>query len=345
VTPSNQSSDWFERLVGFREKNYHETQRQLRVEGNRLHSLVNGKSYGIGELQILSLQELRERVRPNTAEGGRLRVKIVRGNVRERHREPEFAGALFQVASQFNLLEMIGPHVTPEEGVTRYQRDPTQGPACAIAAGAATMYRNYFVPVETQLGQTREHQIDCLADVGKALAAALSMPVEALWTMENGYAHCKEAGLKAIGAWIDAASAEQLDAMRGRLRIGVHWDVEVTDAEGPVRPVVSQAFCSALPVNHFHEVPSTLWRQLASLVLEAAYEATLYAAIWNVQRGASNVVLLTRLGGGAFGNPDEWIQGAMRRALRLVSDVDLDVRLVSYGEPSADTLALASEFG
>ena len=60
---------------------------------------------------------------------------------------PENAGALFQVASQLNLLEMTGPEVTPEDGVTIYQDDRTQGPACAIAAGAATIYRNYFAPV------------------------------------------------------------------------------------------------------------------------------------------------------------------------------------------------------
>ncbi len=60
------------------------------------------------------------------------------------HGRPEYSGALFQVASQFNLLKMIGPSVTPEDGVTRYESDRTQGPACAIAAGAATIYGNYF---------------------------------------------------------------------------------------------------------------------------------------------------------------------------------------------------------
>ena len=45
------------------------------------------------------------------------------------------------MASQFNLLEMTGPEITPEDGVTRYAHDRTQGPACAIAAGAATVYR------------------------------------------------------------------------------------------------------------------------------------------------------------------------------------------------------------
>ena len=62
------------------------------------------------------------------------------GDVRALHGAPEHANALFQVASQFNLLEMVGPEVTPEDGVTRYQGDKTQGPACAIAAGAATIY-------------------------------------------------------------------------------------------------------------------------------------------------------------------------------------------------------------
>ena len=56
---------------------------------------------------------------------------MVCGDVRQMNRQPANAGALFQVASQFNLLEMTGPAVTPEEGVTRYQGDPTQGPACA----------------------------------------------------------------------------------------------------------------------------------------------------------------------------------------------------------------------
>ena len=58
------------------------------------------------------------------------------------------------MASQFNLLEMTAPSITPEHGVARYQLDRTQGPACAIAAGAATIYRNYFA-------QTPEHQLFC----------------------------------------------------------------------------------------------------------------------------------------------------------------------------------------
>jgi hypothetical protein len=336
--------NWFQRLTGFEETNYDDTRRKIEIEGSRLRSLVNGKSYGIGELELVSLQSLRDRVRSTSIPQGRLKATNVTGDVRRLHRAPEYGGALFQVASQFNLLEMIGPNVTPEQGVTRYESDPTQGPACAIAAGAATIYRNYFAPVGEQIGQTRVRQLDGLADVGAALGGMLELSVDSLWSMQNGYAMCSRVGLDAITGWLAAASPAEIDSVRGKLRIGLHSDVEVTDIEECPGPSVSQAFCSALPVA-YSDVPSIHWRGFASLVLEAAYEATLLAAVCNAQRGASNVVLLTRLGGGAFGNSDDWIQGAMRRALRLVSGFALDVRLVSYGAPSANTLELVREFG
>jgi hypothetical protein len=63
--------------------------------------------------------------------------------------------------------------------------------------------------------------------------------------------------------------------------------------------------------------------------------------VLNAQRGASNVVFLTLLGGGAFGNHDVWIYDAIRRALGLMTTVDLDVRLVSYRAPSRDIVAIA----
>jgi hypothetical protein len=55
-------------------------------------------------------------------------------------------------------------------------------------------------------------------------------------------------------------------------------------------------------------------------------------------------VLLTRLGGGAFGNDDRWIDDAMRRALTCVADRALDVRLVSFGAPHASLLRLEKAF-
>jgi hypothetical protein len=62
------------------------------------------------------------------------------------------------------------------------------------------------------------------------------------------------------------------------------------------------------------------------------------------RRGASNVVLLTQLGGGAFGNHDDWVHAAMRRALEMMSGYGLDVRLVSYGTPSRAIVQMAEDF-
>jgi hypothetical protein len=335
--------DWFERLTGFREANYEDTRAKLKVDGGRLQSLINGKSYGIGELELMSLQALRGRVNSGGGLPGRLKVSVVTGDVRQMHQSPENAGGLFQVASQFNLLEMTGPEVSPEDGVTRYQHDHTQGPACAIAAGAATIYRNYFAPVGGSRGQTAKRQFDGLADLGEALSKTMNQPVEDLWKMQNGYALCTRAGLDAIAEYLGKLQPEQIDSLRGKLSIGVHRDVEVSDAKAQHRPLVSQAFCSALPVA-YTRVPPSHWEAFASLVLQSAYEATMLAAVLNARRGASNVVLLTQLGGGAFGNHDNWIHAAMRRSLDMMSGFALDVRLVSHGTPSPAMLQIAEKF-
>jgi hypothetical protein len=335
--------DWFEILTGFRETDYDATRAKLAVEGNRLRSLVNDKEYGIGDLELASLESLRHKVKAAGGLAGRLRVRVVTGDVRQMHRLPENDGALFQVASQFNLLEMVSPTVTPEQGVARYQQDPTQGPACAIAAGAATIYRNYFVPVNGGYGQNTERQLDGLADLGCILASALNQPINSLWEMKNGYALCTRAGLSSIAEYLSSLPSEQLDFLRGKLCIGIHGDVEVTEAQGERRPLVSQAFCSALPVAYTN-VPPILWEAFASLILEAAYEATMAAAMLNAKRGASNVVLLTQLGGGAFGNHDDWIYAATRRSLEKMREFDLDVKLVSYGTPSRAIVQLAEYF-
>jgi hypothetical protein len=337
------SDNWFRRLTGFNEGSRLETQAQLAVEGSVLRSKVNGRSFGIGRFEMVSLADLRHRVAQQPPSAAPTRVSIVTGNVRVMHQAPEYAGALFQVASQFNALEMVGPNVTPEDGVTRYEHDHTQGPACAIAAGAATIYRNHFVPVPVpvgeQVGQSATHQLDGLAEIGDHLGRALGCPVSDLWRMQNGYALATRSGLDRITAHLNAIEGDGYRNLAGLLRIGWHQDVEVT--EGPSSPGqrVSQAFCSALPVA-YGRVAQPHWQAFAQLVLDAAYEATLLAGVLNRHQGGSNIVLLTLLGGGAFGNAEHWIHTAIERALKKSQGFGLDIRLVSYGPPSASLKAL-----
>lgn len=337
--------DWFEKLTGFRELDYAATRDNLEVAGTQLQSRINGAKYGIGTFELRSLQALRDEALAAPPLKGRLKLSIASGDVRAMHRKPAHAGALFQVASQFNMLEMVGPSVTPEHGVTRYENDHTQGPACAIAAGAATIFRNYFVRTGIGYGQTAARQLDGLAELGTSLCGALNVPLTSLWSMQNGYALAKRPGLQLIAQHLAKLEASEIDALRAKLVIGIHSDVEATEADKPLRPLlVTQAFCSALPVAYSGIAPME-WRQFAILVLEAAYEATIWASVLNAQRGASNIVFLTFLGGGAFGNEEEWIASAIQRALERVRDVELDVRLVCYSSPPPYARQLVRAFG
>ena len=117
------TNNWFERLTGFAEGTHASTQDRLAVEGDELVSSVNGKRYGIGTLTLPTLAELRSRVTLPT--GHRTTVQRIDGNVADLHAEPEYEGALFQVASQFNAAEQK----SMEETVTKLGLDPTSGRA------------------------------------------------------------------------------------------------------------------------------------------------------------------------------------------------------------------------
>lgn len=334
--------DWFERIAGFPETDHARTQALLQFEGEALVSRRDGRRWGTGRFETQPLSVWRARAEGLPARG-RTRVALLRGDVRQLHTRAEHADALVQVASQFNALEMISPEITPELGVTRYALDPTQGPACAIAAGAATLWRHYAMPLAGQRGQTAARQLDTLAPVGQALAARLGVAVDALWTMKNGYALATAEGLQRIGALLRGLDDAQRDALRAQLQLPLQADAEVTEPGAPPGQRVSQMFCSALPVA-YGEPPAQAWEPLARLVLEAAYEGTLRAAAALHAAGGSPQVLLTRVGGGVFGNAAAWIDDAIDRALATVAHAGLEVLLVSPGEPHPSSKAAVARW-
>jgi len=90
-----------------------------------------------------------------------------------------------KVASQFNCLEFVGLRVTPEDGITGYTSDRTQGPACSVACGPATCVRSYFVDMpDGQQGQSVANQIRNLADVSAAIG---NEPNGHYFEVTNGY--------------------------------------------------------------------------------------------------------------------------------------------------------------
>ena len=165
-----------------------------------------------------------------------------------------------------------------------------------------------------------------------------------LWIMRNGYALCTREGLRAIDERIAEGGEPLRDVLRSKLAIGLHRDVEVTGVPGSHGRRVWQAFCSGLPIT-YTGIPQCNWETFARLILEAAYEATMLAAVEHSVTGGSNTVLMTRVGGSAFGNADEWIDDAIVRALTIVEHAGLDVRLVSYGRVEPSMQSIADEWG
>lgn len=314
---------WFEKLTGFQEKSPATVRKNLIIEGARLFSKVNQKSWQWGELQICSLQELQVSAQNPGNYPAKIKVSEVINDSRSLLLDPENAGALFQVASQFNLLEMTGPSITPEAGVDIYEQDHTQGPACAIACGAGTIYRNYFVPVNGQIGQSAHNQIDCLDLVGRAL----HNEVNQYWRMRNGYALFDHGKIHALGDRLAEMKVEERESLKHQLKIGLQWDTQVTIA--PELLIVSQAYCSALPVAYNGIQPENL-EELARIILEATYEATLQASLINYEKTGSNKVFLTLVGGGVFGNKMDWVLDSIAIAVEKFKHSPLDVKIVSF---------------
>ena len=314
---------WFEKLTGFDELPSNQVRDRLRVDGERLISLVNSRSFVAGEFTTPALEHLRTSVEIPTS-GDRIRVAEVIADVQSLHQDPKNENAVFQVASQFNCLEMASPSVVPEAGVGIYQNDWTQGPACCICAGAGTIFRNYFVELNDQLGQTTNNQVDCLAGIGRYFDNATRQ----YWQMQNGYCLPTSAGLATIEKKLAALSNDEREELCGKLMVGHQAGTEVTVGDSNHR--VSQVFCSALPVA-YSGLSTSKWNHFPRLILDATYELTFFIALQNFLQTGSDKLYLTLVGGGVFGNNLDWIISSINRSLGLFANSGLDVKIVSYG--------------
>lgn len=320
--------NWFEELTGFKETDYESTRRKLVFNVTEFSSVASHKRHDLGKFEMPSLAQLRERISSNLAkqppDGNPLGQPV--GNFTcdayDLHRREVANGAVIQVASQFNLLEMPSPAVTPEHGVTNYMHDRTQGPACAMAAGPATLFRNYGIPVGDQFGQTATVQINTIDD----LLREIGVPGV---NMKNGYAICDQSTLKQIHLRLGSLAEGELKALKGLLKVGVHWSTAVSAPGAPSGQKVTQVFCSALPIAYNGHREAALWEPFARLILDACYEATICVGILNSMQTGNPNVFLTRVGGGVFGNPPGWIDDAIERAIQKHDTRGLQIRMVS----------------
>jgi hypothetical protein len=329
---NNNMMKWFENLYGFEEYAYQsrndiinfkktqenftlsaEDENDLELNGNLiLNSITNSKSFPIGKFSSPSLKELRlkgkELIKDNNIDFNNSLIIEHRpiNDILKMH--SQFPNSVFQAASQFNNLEFPNPKCIPENGISQYPSDRTQGPACAMACASGTLYRNYFVKVDNNekstRGQTEFSQLNNLSE----LEELIDNKKENYFQIINGYSYATEESLIRLSQLIEFDREILLES----IKIGLHEDVGVVyesrsfqtnDIINDIR--VTQCYCSALSCA-YSGIRNNYWQSFAKLILEANYEATLWAALINSLKNDGNIrnneVYLTFLGGGVFGS-------------------------------------------
>lgn len=358
--PVGFTGDFFFDTFRFSEIDYDSTRKSLlkmaSSETNKLtftertlFQVGDDKVIDAGAFDVVYLKELRQKLKlliskyPDmirdapTLRDGKITVTTVKTNAKAIHLDPANENAVIQAASQFNCLEFTSPKKTPEDGISGYVNDHTQGPACAIACAAGTAARNYVIKVNGKTrGQTADNQINSLDKLEGEIKTAFDAK---LWSVKNGYINSTNEHLEQLNRIISLPKMDT--AIRDNIGVGVQLNTEVTirpegqaSNDGSKGMLVTQVYCSAVGVGYYtpHISPDS-WEPFARLILEAAYEITLLIGIYNNWTHAkSRPVFLTRLGGGVFENKPEWIDDAIRHAVRQVAEfkTSLDIRIVEY---------------
>jgi hypothetical protein len=333
---------WFRTLYGFDENlsRCRESLSVMRTEDGRqlLLSSENNKKYRIGEFSTPTVEELKNKAldllnqSTSPREPGTYSHCVVGDVLEMHHQHPR---ATFQAASQLNCLEFAQPSALPEHGVSIYAHDNTQGPACALACASGTIYRNYFAVPSTNapgvVGQSADSQFNNLDE----LERFLDNSTHRYWVVKNGYTNSTRGSLELLNQVLPTHRSEDLVKM---IKVGVHDDVGV-DFSSRYTPIeeeeglyVTQVYCSAISCA-YTSLPTILWQPLAELVLQAQYEATIWAAVLNHLRGGTNTLFLTFVGGGVYGNDSLWIGRSIARALSIATKngCGLNVMICHYG--------------
>jgi hypothetical protein len=289
-----------------------------------------GRSYRAGRFTTPSIGELETSVRLQ-GKSGEVALFVLLGDhpLTDIGALQAMAGprTMFQVASQFNCLEAPGPTLAR---IADYVNDNTQGPRASVSAFPGTFLRHYAAPSRdgTRFTQSGVKQINLLADAVEPVVAQV----------RNGY-------LTADQVADPVVFERTIEAGFEKIRVGVHDDVQVVFGRnwgGPVEadaPTIAQVFTSTMALGAYSRGATDTFAGSCSWLLRAAYLGTLLAAL-DLRKHA---VVLTLIGGGAFGNSprsiwDAIVWAADRANACAPSDliVVVNARGMNPGIPSGD---------
>ena len=323
---------------------------------------INDKSFAVGDFSCLPLPALKEKTQKLGAynNSSKLTYQYIPGDISDIiHRITENDIVVVQAASQFNLLEMRAPEITPAKGITGYIQDNTQGPRVALSSPAGTLFRNYAVWNGTSQINT---QINTLIDVMKDLGLTLSgngdgsAPAEiGQYSYVNGYLYINPFSIQ------DAIKLPTFQkTMDDKLRVGIQWN---TPSIHNPNIKLCQVYSSGLPLGRYLRLIGRgcmidgidgvtddmnidkfikvmineyypLIKPFAIALFASTFKCTLQAGVIHALRHGkeSCTVYLTAVGGGVFGNPHEWIKEGLLIALEEFKNFPLNVKMVWFRE-------------
>lgn len=310
--------------------------------------LETGQPFQAGRFYELSLEELDKKVKEKESKEGKVATPGT-FNIIQRGQDPEYkltllvdtgalqakpenAHSVSQVASQFNGYEATGVY-SPEDGITGFVSDKTQGPVASISAAPGTVQRIHYVFYDKKTKpdtwrQTETHQIELL----------------------------DKTPLKCVHGYVDLNQKNPdqatIDAAYKQIKIGLQKDTQVTfglmlgDKHIPIndpKQIIHQVFTAA--VNCGNTSGSTNLKiykgsngteeqkkaiHIAKRILDAAYEGTIKAAY----AFGKKKVFLTLIGGGAFQNQLSWILDAINKNIPFIKEKGLEVHLIIFSATS-----------
>ena len=330
----SQRQNFFEDVVGLSEdlfRQYPERIKEARPEPGKLKNLRTGEVFDSGRFTLKTLGELRAQDRPSVQKdiAGTFHLLYSRDDpsqldIGHLQSLPTFQNALFQVASNFNALELMGPY--DKRAMTQlsaYILDQTQGPYASISAAPGLIARHYYAFEKQGMSpETWSQQYD-----GPQLEMLRETPLR----VRNGYVMLEEESL-------------EQPALPEDMAVLVHRNIEVTFGQSRDHEhrrlanktqLIDQVFTATLDLGsrqrHFLESAPKEVTSLGKALLRAAYEATLLAAI----QGGNRKVVLTLIGGGVFCNPSSWIVEAIEDLLPLIVESGLTVYLNAFRGPGS----------
>ena len=293
--------NWFDKIIGFNESNFRFTKSEI----------PNKFIDKMGNFEQISIKELKKQFEKIK----KLNNQTIKLNVKYRNNynyENDFdtsalqfnskENSLFQVASNFNCLEIPSAEYNPFNGffLTKQMSDSTQGPSAAGGAAFGSILR---------LIKHKEKRIDLLEDT----------PL----ITNNG--KLKYSDVKYLN-----------DFDTTNIKIGLHKNVEANFMrsdefqykENGVK--INQVFTSTCICN------SPIPNKLSLILLEAAYEGTYLSAIIT----KAPKLVLTLIGGGAFNNSLDLIIRVIMKTHAIYADYlpkDCEVILPIY-EPKPNSI-------